>query len=394
MATLLRSPGEHDAHQRRPVPWLPPLFTAAAQMLALIVTRTAGWTALSRLPPSRWRVNSFATMTGADGDGALEGGASAERTLEPGTVYVVATPIGNLEDLTLRAIRTLRQDVVASEDTRVTLPLLRHLGAQPSALLSHHEHNLRTAIPKLLEHALAGRSVAVVSDAGTPGISDPGAELAAACAERGVPRRAARRRHRQAERQRVSRVGYVFLGFLPRTGKAPKPPGRRRRRRRAPSCCTRRRTGCSPRSATSPPPAPPSAISCARELDEAPRGAAPRHRRRRRRALRRVGGGARGRVRGEFTLVLAPIGGEETARRAAEELESQQERAAAMVAERLAAGEVGLARREGGRRRARPHQKEVYTTALRLKEELDGECGAEARIRFHSQPRPSRCEVT
>ena len=93
-------------------------------------------------------------MTGADGDGALEGGASAERTLEPGTVYVVATPIGNLEDLTLRAIRTLRQaDVVASEDTRVTLPLLRHLGAQPSALLSHHEHNLRTAIPKLLEHA-------------------------------------------------------------------------------------------------------------------------------------------------------------------------------------------------------------------------------------------------
>ena len=96
-------------------------------------------------------------MTGADGDGALEGGASAERTLEPGTVYVVATPIGNLEDLTLRAIRTLRQaDVVASEDTRVTLPLLRHLGAHPSALLSHHEHNLRTAIPKLLEHALAG----------------------------------------------------------------------------------------------------------------------------------------------------------------------------------------------------------------------------------------------
>lgn len=353
-------------------------------MLALIVTRTAGWTALSRLPPSRWRVNSFATMTGADGDGALEGGASAERTLEPGTVYVVATPIGNLEDLTLRAIRTLRQaDVVASEDTRVTLPLLRHLGAQPSALLSHHEHNLRTAIPKLLEHALAGRSVAVVSDAGTPGISDPGAELAAACAERGVPLVPVPGACAAVAGLSVSGFRaseYVFMGFLPRTGKA-------RKQLVAEAAAEARAVvlyeaphrllatlgdlaaaGAAERD-----------ILCARELtkrhEELHRGtvaAAAAH-------YAESAAEREGRVRGEFTLVLAPIGGEETARRAAEELESQQERAAAMVAERLAAGESVSRVAKEVAAELDLAKKEVYTTALRLKEELDGESGGEAK---------------
>ena len=86
-----------------------------------------------------------------------------------------------------------------------------------------------------------------------------------------------------------------------------------------------------------------------------------------------------GRVRGEFTLVLAPIGGEETARRAAEELESQQERAAAMVAERLAAGESVSRVAKEVAAELDLAKKEVYTTALRLKEELDGEAGGEAK---------------
>ena len=101
-------------------------------------------------------------------------------------------------------------------------------------------------------------------------------------------------------------------------------------------------------------------------------------------------------MRGEFTLVLAPIGGEETARRAAEELESQQERAAAMVAERLAAGESVSRVAKEVAAELDLAKKEVYTTALRLKEELDS-ASAEARPRVRlsfTAPRAVQAEIT
>lgn len=97
-----------------------------------------------------------------------------------GTLYVVATPIGNLEDITLRALRVLREvDLVAAEDTRRTGNLLRYYQIQTS-LLSVREHNERRRADELLERLRAGQSIALVSDAGTPGIADPGAVVVAA----------------------------------------------------------------------------------------------------------------------------------------------------------------------------------------------------------------------
>ena len=105
----------------------------------------------------------------------------------PGTLFVVATPIGNLEDITLRALRVLREaDVIAAEDTRRTARLLaRHAISTPT--LSFHQHNTRSRIPQLLLRLGAGQSVALVTDAGTPGISDPGVELVDACISAGIP---------------------------------------------------------------------------------------------------------------------------------------------------------------------------------------------------------------
>ena len=92
-----------------------------------------------------------------------------------GTLYVVATPIGNLADLTLRAIHVLcKADAVACEDTRHTAPLLRHLGLD-KPLIALHEHNEREAAGTVLARLAAGERVAYVSDAGTPAVSDPAA---------------------------------------------------------------------------------------------------------------------------------------------------------------------------------------------------------------------------
>jgi 16S rRNA (cytidine1402-2'-O)-methyltransferase len=103
-----------------------------------------------------------------------------------GTLYVVATPIGNLEDITLRALRILREvAVIAAEDTRRTAKLLTH-HAIPTPSVSFHEHNTRTRLPQLIARLERGENVAVVSDAGTPGVSDPGLELVQACIERGI----------------------------------------------------------------------------------------------------------------------------------------------------------------------------------------------------------------
>jgi 16S rRNA (cytidine1402-2'-O)-methyltransferase len=109
---------------------------------------------------------------------------TAER---PGTLYLVATPIGNLEDITLRALRVLREvDFVAAEDTRRTRKLLSHHNI-PARVISVHEHNERTRAPELVARLRGGQSVALVSDAGTPALSDPGMEVVRRAAEAGVP---------------------------------------------------------------------------------------------------------------------------------------------------------------------------------------------------------------
>lgn len=102
-----------------------------------------------------------------------------------GTLYVVATPIGHLEDITLRALRTLKSvALVAAEDTRRTSKLLRHY-AIATPILSVHQHNERARIARILAHLDKGKSVALVSDAGTPAVSDPGAALVAAVRDAG-----------------------------------------------------------------------------------------------------------------------------------------------------------------------------------------------------------------
>ncbi|MET0624466.1 MAG: 16S rRNA (cytidine(1402)-2'-O)-methyltransferase [Pyrinomonadaceae bacterium] len=101
-----------------------------------------------------------------------------------GTLYLVATPIGNLEDVTRRALRVLAEaDVVACEDTRRTRSLLEHFGIR-ARTVSYHEHNERERADELARTIEAGGTVALVSDAGTPGVNDPGYRLVRACVER------------------------------------------------------------------------------------------------------------------------------------------------------------------------------------------------------------------
>ncbi|HEX8187015.1 MAG TPA: 16S rRNA (cytidine(1402)-2'-O)-methyltransferase [Pyrinomonadaceae bacterium] len=103
-----------------------------------------------------------------------------------GTLYLVATPIGNLEDVTRRALRVLGEaDVVACEDTRRTRPLLEHFGIR-TRTVSYHEHNERERAEELARLIEEGQAVALVSDAGTPGVNDPGYRLVRACVERNL----------------------------------------------------------------------------------------------------------------------------------------------------------------------------------------------------------------
>jgi 16S rRNA (cytidine1402-2'-O)-methyltransferase len=105
----------------------------------------------------------------------------------PGTLYVVATPIGNLEDVTLRALRVLREvDLVAAEDTRRTRVLLAHHGIA-TPVTSYYDAVERTRAPRLVEQLAGGKRIALVSDAGTPGIADPGYHLVRGALEAGVP---------------------------------------------------------------------------------------------------------------------------------------------------------------------------------------------------------------
>ena len=103
-----------------------------------------------------------------------------------GTLYLVPTPIGNLGDISQRMADTLEQvDFIAAEDTRVSIKLLNHLEIK-KPMVSYHRHNTETAGPAILTRLLAGESCALVTDAGTPAISDPGEDLVALCAQNGV----------------------------------------------------------------------------------------------------------------------------------------------------------------------------------------------------------------
>ncbi len=104
-----------------------------------------------------------------------------------GMLYVVATPIGNLADISERALKVLSEvDFVAAEDTRNSLRLLTHFGISKT-LVSYHEHNKREKGEEISQRLAAGESCALVTDAGTPAISDPGEDLVRICAERGIP---------------------------------------------------------------------------------------------------------------------------------------------------------------------------------------------------------------
>jgi len=102
-------------------------------------------------------------------------------------LYVVATPIGNLDDITLRALEVLKAvDVIAAEDTRHSGNLLKHFEIR-KPLVSYHEHNEAMRAAELVERLAAGENVALITDAGMPGLSDPGARLIRKCIERGLP---------------------------------------------------------------------------------------------------------------------------------------------------------------------------------------------------------------
>jgi 16S rRNA (cytidine1402-2'-O)-methyltransferase len=138
-----------------------------------------------------------------------------------GTLYVVATPLGNLDDLSARASATLTRVVaVAAEDTRHTRPLLAHVGSR-AELVSFHAHSSEAALRRILQLLASGKDVALVTDAGTPTVSDPGAVLVAAARERDVPVVAVPGPTAVAAALSVSGLGadrYLFLGFLPRKG--------------------------------------------------------------------------------------------------------------------------------------------------------------------------------
>jgi 16S rRNA (cytidine1402-2'-O)-methyltransferase len=145
----------------------------------------------------------------------------------PGTLYLISTPIGNLEDLTLRAIRMLADvDLIAAEDTRHTQQLLaRHELHTP--LTSYHDHNKEEKAPVLIERLRQGQTIALVSDAGTPTISDPGYHLITGCIAAGIPVSPIPGPSAPLAALAASGLptdAFLFAGFLPRK------PGARQKR--------------------------------------------------------------------------------------------------------------------------------------------------------------------
>ncbi len=139
--------------------------------------------------------------------------------MTPGTLFLVATPIGNLEDLTMRAVRVLKEvDVIACEDTRHTRGLLEAYTIQTS-VVSYHEHNEQRRAPELIRRLLAGDSVALVADAGMPVLSDPGYTLLRQAIEHGIPVVAIPGPSAITTAVAVSGLPpdrFLFCGFLPR----------------------------------------------------------------------------------------------------------------------------------------------------------------------------------
>jgi len=135
-----------------------------------------------------------------------------------GVLYIVSTPIGNLEDITLRALRILKEvSLIAAEDTRLTRKLLTHYDIS-TPTVSYYEHNRFTRIPKIIDHLNTGKDVAVVTDAGTPGISDPAYKLIRAAIESGnrieaIPGPSASITALTASGLPTDR--FIFEGFLP-----------------------------------------------------------------------------------------------------------------------------------------------------------------------------------
>lgn len=142
-----------------------------------------------------------------------------------GTLFVVATPIGHLEDITLRALRILKTvSLVAAEDTRRSGNLLRHYDIH-TPIVSVHEHNERGRAPRLIERLAAGESIALVTDAGTPGVSDPGATLVAAVRNAGIrvePIPGPSAVVTAISAAGLKTEGFLFLGFAPVKSKARK----------------------------------------------------------------------------------------------------------------------------------------------------------------------------
>ena len=138
-----------------------------------------------------------------------------------GTLYVVATPLGNLGDLSPRAADTLKHvAAVAAEDTRHSKTLITHVGSH-AELISFHAHSSERTLERILDLLGTGKDVALVTDAGTPTVSDPGAALVAAARARDIPIATIPRPTAVAAALAVSGLGadrYVFLGFLPRKG--------------------------------------------------------------------------------------------------------------------------------------------------------------------------------
>jgi 16S rRNA (cytidine1402-2'-O)-methyltransferase len=140
-----------------------------------------------------------------------------------GSLYLVATPIGNLEDMTYRAVRTLQEcDIIAAEDTRQTRKLLSHFEITPSMLFSYHEHNKVASGPELIRYIIEGKNLALVSDAGLPAISDPGADLVELAISHGIPVipiPGANAALSALIASGLPTTSFTFAGFLPREGK-------------------------------------------------------------------------------------------------------------------------------------------------------------------------------
>ncbi|WP_185903696.1 16S rRNA (cytidine(1402)-2'-O)-methyltransferase [Hathewaya massiliensis] len=143
-----------------------------------------------------------------------------------GKLYLVPTPIGNLKDITLRALEVLKEaDFIASEDTRVSLKLLNHFNIKKT-LISYHKHNEQGKSEDIISLLKDGKNIAIITDAGTPGISDPGSVIVSKCIEEGIPFEVlpgATAITTALVYSGLDTTSFLFKGFLPRENKDRKP---------------------------------------------------------------------------------------------------------------------------------------------------------------------------